>query len=117
MSRLELSTPELFGSSTFLNTTRRSSEPGGKIQVTVSDCLAAWGFPTALTSLPALPAVTATLMVTIGLPPSNLEFSVYLPEIGRLATKRLAATPTRNEITMTVHKVLLLATSPAKCSP
>src|ERR1700681_2958102 len=80
MSRLELSTPELSGSSTFLNTTRRSSEPGGKIQVTVSDCLAAWGFPTALTSLPAVPAVTATLMVAIGLP---LSLKIT-PEMGRL---------------------------------
>src|SRR5947209_19066394 len=62
-------TPELFGSSTFLNTTRRLSEPGPikvKTQVTVSVCLADWGFSTALT--PA--AFTVTLMVAIG--PSSL---------------------------------------------
>src|SRR5436305_10523838 len=62
-------TPELFGSSTFLNTTRRLSEPGQikvKTQVTVSVCLADWGFSTALTTA----AFTVTLMVAIG--PSSL---------------------------------------------
>src|SRR4051794_834370 len=71
MSRLELSTPELFGSSTFLNTTRRLSEAVPikvKTQVTVSVCLADWGFPTALTLTPSGVFVTVTVMVAIGFP-------------------------------------------------